>query len=48
MSSQSFLCDTGDAIGYHGVHHLGLLCSNLEKSMEFYQGLLGELALCND
>lgn len=36
------LFGAGDAIGYHGVHHVGLLCSNLERSLEFYQGLLGE------
>eukprot|EP01018_Ginkgo_biloba_P021902 Gb_04851 [translate_table: standard] len=23
------------------IHHVGLLCANLEKSLEFYQGLLG-------
>uniref|UniRef100_A0A0D6R8X4 VOC domain-containing protein n=1 Tax=Araucaria cunninghamii TaxID=56994 RepID=A0A0D6R8X4_ARACU len=28
-------------IGVISVHHVGLLCSNLEKSLEFYQGLLG-------
>lgn len=26
---------------YHGMHHVGLLCENLEKSLEFYIGVLG-------
>lgn len=28
-------------IVYHGMHHVGLLCENLEKSLEFYIGVLG-------
>ncbi|CAH8377207.1 unnamed protein product [Eruca vesicaria subsp. sativa] len=27
--------------GVVGVHHVGLLCENLERSLEFYQNLLG-------
>ncbi|CAN1185804.1 Glyoxylase I 4 [Linum perenne] len=27
--------------GIVGVHHVGILCENLEKSLEFYQGTLG-------
>lgn len=27
--------------GVVGVHHVGVLCENLEKSLEFYQNLLG-------
>ncbi|KAH9326955.1 hypothetical protein KI387_007133, partial [Taxus chinensis] len=29
------------------IRHVGLLCSNLEKSLAFYQGLLG-LKVCDD
>jgi len=28
-------------VGYHGVHHVGLLCENLERSLEFYKNTLG-------
>lgn len=31
---------TGRVI-FHGIHHVGLLCANLEKSLEFYNQLLG-------
>ncbi|CAN0839269.1 Glyoxylase I 4 [Linum grandiflorum] len=27
--------------GVVGVHHVGILCENLEKSLEFYEGMLG-------
>ncbi|XVF48960.1 hypothetical protein PTKIN_Ptkin03bG0230000 [Pterospermum kingtungense] len=27
--------------GVVGVHHVGILCENLEKSLEFYQNILG-------
>jgi catechol 2,3-dioxygenase-like lactoylglutathione lyase family enzyme len=29
------------AIEFTGVHHVGLLCESVEKSLEFYCGLLG-------
>ncbi|KAH9622770.1 hypothetical protein KSS87_008355 [Heliosperma pusillum] len=28
-------------IGVVGMHHVGILCENLERSLEFYQNLLG-------
>lgn len=28
-------------LGFVGVHHVGLICENLEKSMEFYGDILG-------
>lgn len=31
----------GDVV-FKGVHHVALLCEKLERSMEFYQGLLGK------
>ncbi|KAL3566383.1 hypothetical protein D5086_031798 [Populus alba] len=27
--------------GVVSVHHVGVLCDNLERSLEFYQGILG-------
>lgn len=37
-----------DKIGYYfedygvvGVHHVGILCENLERSLHFYQNILG-------
>lgn len=32
---------TAQRVVFHGMHHVGLLCENLEKSLEFYQGILG-------
>jgi hypothetical protein len=29
------------AVEFTGVHHVGLLCENTERSLEFYCGLLG-------
>ncbi|GAB4820282.1 hypothetical protein N2152v2_007328 [Parachlorella kessleri] len=29
------------SIQFHGVHHVGLLCESLERSLDFYCGLLG-------
>lgn len=33
--------ETKNGIGVVSIHHVGLLCENLEKSLEFYQDLLG-------
>ena len=32
--------------GVVSLHHVGILCENLERSMAFYKDLLGELAFC--
>lgn len=28
------------AVSFHGMHHVGMLCENLERSLEFYTGIL--------
>lgn len=33
--------ETKNGIGVVSIHHVGLLCENLEKSLEFYRDLLG-------
>mmetsp|Transcript_24937 Transcript_24937/g.78984 ORF Transcript_24937/g.78984 Transcript_24937/m.78984 type:complete len:220 (-) Transcript_24937:409-1068(-) len=35
------LASSEGELGWQGVHHVGLLCENLEKSLEFWHGLLG-------
>ncbi|MCL7051776.1 hypothetical protein MKW94_023888 [Papaver nudicaule] len=32
---------SGNDIGILSIHHVGLLCENLERSLDFYQNLLG-------
>ncbi|GMH33912.1 hypothetical protein BSKO_01746 [Bryopsis sp. KO-2023] len=32
---------TGETFQIHGLHHAGLLCENLELSMQFYSDFLG-------
>lgn len=34
------------AIEFTGVHHVGFLCENVEKSLDFYCGLLGMFLSC--
>ena len=29
-------------INFHGVHHVGVLVQDLDRSLEFYCGILGE------
>lgn len=31
----------GEMLNFHGLHHVGLLCENLEISLKFYCGILG-------
>lgn len=33
--------DENGRVVYQGVHHVALLCQNLERALEFYQGVLG-------
>ncbi|KAK9131257.1 hypothetical protein Sjap_011744 [Stephania japonica] len=33
--------DANEDIGVVGVHHVGLLCENLERSLDFYKNVLG-------
>ena len=35
------MCCAG-RVKFQGVHHVGLLCEDLEASLKFYKGLLGE------
>ena len=35
------------AIEFTGVHHVGFLCENVEKSLDFYCGLLGTFLSCS-
>ncbi|GKA35188.1 glyoxalase-like domain-containing protein [Tanacetum coccineum] len=37
--------DEGDDFGVVNLHHVGILCENLERSLDFYQNLLGKLRL---
>lgn len=31
-----------EGFGVVGVHHVGILCENLERSLHFYQNILGK------
>jgi hypothetical protein len=47
LAEESFATDediaaTVNSLEFSGVHHVGVLCENLEQSMEFYCGLLGK------
>eukprot|EP00249_Psilotum_nudum_P016863 c26027_g1_i1 orf=1-489(-) len=37
----SVLDERKEEIGFVGIHHVGLICQNLEQSLQFYCGLLG-------
>ncbi|CAK9860306.1 unnamed protein product [Sphagnum jensenii] len=46
LAEESFATDediaaTVNSLEFSGVHHVGVLCENLERSLEFYCGLLG-------
>ena len=41
LSTDTTLCFAG-RITFQGMHHVALLCNSLERSLEFYQGVLGE------
>ncbi|OVA04471.1 Glyoxalase-like domain [Macleaya cordata] len=41
LVKQSTTTESSDGIGVVSIHHVGLLCENLERSLEFYQNLLG-------
>eukprot|EP00244_Chara_vulgaris_P013619 TRINITY_DN7896_c0_g1_i1.p1 TRINITY_DN7896_c0_g1~~TRINITY_DN7896_c0_g1_i1.p1 ORF type:complete len:302 (+),score=25.13 TRINITY_DN7896_c0_g1_i1:563-1468(+) len=39
--SETSSLSVADEIGFTGVHHVGVLCENLERSLDFYIGVLG-------
>ncbi|XP_042475368.1 uncharacterized protein LOC122057360 [Macadamia integrifolia] len=41
LVKESTDANDSDGIGTVSIHHVGLLCENLERSLEFYQNLLG-------
>eukprot|EP00262_Sarcandra_glabra_P019302 TRINITY_DN7235_c0_g1_i1.p1 TRINITY_DN7235_c0_g1~~TRINITY_DN7235_c0_g1_i1.p1 ORF type:complete len:222 (+),score=32.24 TRINITY_DN7235_c0_g1_i1:47-667(+) len=41
LVKESTTSEDNGGIGVVSIHHVGLLCQNLEKSLDFYQNLLG-------
>lgn len=40
--NKSFLPQLGKEYGVVSIHHVGILCENLERSLAFYKDLLGK------